>query len=125
MSTLTLETADNRTTFHPGETLELIATWELDTPPEALELRLTWYTLGKGDSDYCIVEKVAIESPVAAGTHNASIALPHGPYSYSGKLVSIAWSVALVVLPSEDSTNLDLTIGPNRSEVVLPSETVE
>ena len=47
--------ADNRAHFRPGEKLAVSALWALPAAPESLEVRLFWYTRGKGTQDVEIV----------------------------------------------------------------------
>lgn len=119
MTELKLETSGGRTTFEPTETLELTAQWTLQIRPVALEVRLVWYTRGKGDTDVQVVDTRRIENPPAFGTQQVAFHLPEGPYSFSGKLISLVWAAELVVLPSTDSHRLDLVVAPNGREVLL------
>src|SRR4029079_16624359 len=51
----------------PGESVSGQATWELDAPPRELEVRLFWYTEGRGDQDQEGVASEAGPSPGASG----------------------------------------------------------
>jgi hypothetical protein len=46
-------------------------------------------------------------------------ARPKGPYAFSGKLITLAWAIELVVLPGGETERLDLLIGPAPVEVDL------
>lgn len=117
MSTLSIETTDGRTAFEPGEEIELDLQWELDEAPETLELRLVWNTSGKGTTDIEVARTAPIEEPSASGQIRKTIRLPRSPYSFSGKLVAILWALELVALPKEESTRLEIVIGPGNEEV--------
>lgn len=117
MSTLSIETTDGRTAFEPGEEVELDLHWELEEAPETLELRLVWNTSGKGTTDIEIARTEPIEEPSASGRIRKTIRLPRSPYSFSGKLVAIIWALELVALPKEESTRLEIVIGPGNAEV--------
>ena len=116
---LGLFTADNRTAFKPGETLELSVLWALPAKPESLEVRLFWFTRGKGTEDIEVVatEKIATTAP--AGEASARFTLPAAPYSFSGKLISLTWAAELVAEPGARSSRLELILSPTGQEIIL------
>jgi hypothetical protein len=116
---LTLQTADGGTWFKPGELIEGRASWHLDEEVEAVEVRLFWYTSGKGTRDVEIVRRLRVEQPDLSGHREFSIRVPEGPYSFSGKLITLAWAIELVALPGGETERLDLRIGPQPVEVEL------
>ncbi len=114
---LTIQTTDGGTWFKPGELIEGRSTWQLDGEAEAIEVRLFWYTTGKGSQDVGIVRTLRIDRPDGSGHHDFSIRVPEGPYSFSGKLITLAWAIELVALPSGETERLDLRVGPTPVEV--------
>lgn len=118
MSWLRVETEHGRTAFEPGDEVAGTAAWSLGEPPEALELRLFWYTAGKGTRDLEVVESARCEA-VAEGRREFRFRLPAGPYSVSGKLVSVAWAVELVAEPGGEAARAEITVGPGGQEVRL------
>ncbi len=114
-----LSIADGRTAFEPGESIEVTAEWMFEENVESVELRLVWYTRGKGDTDISVVERVPFELPSLSETRQATFELPMAPYSFSGKLISLCWSIELVADGDEASHRLDITIAPGAREVVL------
>lgn len=120
---LSLSTVDGRTAFFPGERIDVDLNWNLDEPPEALELRLVWNTAGKGTTDLEVVYTERIDHPLAIDSHRVSLTLPLAPFSFSGRLVSLIWALELIALPSEESARLEITIGPGAQEVVLAPST--
>ena len=96
-----------------------VVRWDFDTAPELLELRLFWYTQGKGDEDVGLVEAIPFEAPQAAAEHAFSLELPVGPYSFSGKLISIIWALELVADEGKECKRLGIVLGPQAREVVL------
>jgi hypothetical protein len=116
---LNLQTTDGGTWFKPGELIEGRASWHLDTEIDAVEVRLFWYTTGKGSQDVEILRRLRIHSPQTSGHHDFSIRAPEGPYSFSGKLITLAWAIELVALPGEQTERLDLRIGPTPVEVEI------
>jgi len=109
---LTIEIRDSGTWFKPGETIEGTASWHLDEEAEAVEVRLFWFTQGKGARDVEVVTTRHMARPELSGTRSFEFDVPRGPYSFSGKLITLAWAVELVVLPGGETERRDLTIGP-------------
>ena len=58
MNRLRVNFVDDRASFVPGESVSGTATWELETDPQSIELRLFWYTTGKGDQDLDVVQRL-------------------------------------------------------------------
>lgn len=117
MTILTLQTADGATWFKPGEIIEGRASWDLEAEAGAIEVRLFWYTAGKGTQDVGIVRTLRTDSPTKSGHRDFSIRVPDGPYAFSGKLITLSWAMELVALPSGETERLDLQIGPQPVEV--------
>jgi hypothetical protein len=116
---LWLEVVDGRMSFAPGEEVELRAAWDLKRAPDTVEIRMVWHTAGKGDRDMAVAKTIAIDSPAAIGDQRLAVILPLGPYSFSGKLISLLWGLELVTLPDEQSTRIEVTIAPNAREVLI------
>ena len=119
MSRLAIETTDRATKFLPGEEIEVIAEWDLDEPAEAVEVRLVWYTRGKGDQDVSLVETKRFDFPSQSESRKCQFTLPHAPYSFSGKLISLIWALEVIALPLDDSKRIDITIAPGGEEITL------
>jgi hypothetical protein len=119
MSQLAIHLDDDRTAFEPGETIPASLDWSLSDPPDAIELRVVWNTVGKGTTDIGIEHVVTIDSPNLSESRRVDVPLPHAPYSFSGKLVSLVWALELVALPSGESTRQEITIAPGGGEVRL------
>ena len=111
-------TGDHR--YLPGEEIEGVAAWRAERAPAALELRLFWFTSGKGTEDLEIVQRVAFEAPLSVERRTFKLRLPDEPYSLSGRLVSLRWAVELVALPDDrDATRVDVVVAPERRPLVL------
>ncbi len=120
MSHLKIGTREDRRHFRPGEELAGAAGWELDQPPQAVEVRLIWFTRGKGSEDVGVADTVRFERPQAAEARPFRFQLPAAPSSFSGRLISLVWALEMVVLPGKQSTRLEFTLGPEGKEIVLP-----
>lgn len=113
---------ENRTALAPGDTIAGAVIWELDAAPSMAELRLLWFTRGKGTEDLAVVETVAFDNPKAGDTRPFSIRAPESPYSFSGKLISILWALELVLEPGGHCERIEVIIGPGGREIVFDSE---
>jgi len=121
MSWLSIEMNGNQTYFSPGQKIEGSARWHLEKAPENLEVRLLWFTQGKGTQDVGLVESIPVDRPLEEGSFSFSFKLPDGPYSFSGKLISLLWAVEVVTKPSDEAQRADIVVAPNGREIVLPS----
>jgi hypothetical protein len=116
---LTLQTTDGGMWFKPGELVEGRASWHLEEEAEAIEVRLFWYTSGKGTQDVEVARSLSVDQPGTSGHRDFNIRVPEGPYSFSGKLITLAWAIELVALPTGETERLDLRIGWQPVEVDL------
>lgn len=114
---LTLQTKDGGSWFKPGELVEGRAAWTTEEDVEAVEVRLFWYTTGKGTRDVEVVRTLRSDEPGTSGHRDFSIRLPEGPYSFSGKLITLAWAIEIVALPGGETERIDLVVGPQPVEV--------
>ncbi len=119
MNTVSISTHDGRTEFSPGDRLEIEASWQLAESPRAVDVRLVWYTRGKGDTDVCIVDETRFDQPRPFESRKCDFRLPEAPYSFSGKLVSLVWAVEAVVEPGDVSQRLEIVVAPNGQEINL------
>ena len=122
MSELEIRTRNDRTSFFPGEELAGEVTWQTDSDPGPIELRLFWHTAGKGTQDVELVEKISFSTPMRSDRRDFSFLLPNSPYSFSGKLISIVWALELVMLNVGDTERLEIVVSPDRSEVAFDRE---
>ena len=119
MSTLKIGTYENKTQYRPGEEVAGRALWILDELPKAVEVRLFWYTEGKGSQDVGLIDSARFDAPSERGEKDFRFALPAEPYSFSGKLISLIWELELVVLPSDETERIPITVSPTGHEVSL------
>ncbi|MCX7049938.1 MAG: hypothetical protein NTX50_31205 [Candidatus Sumerlaeota bacterium] len=88
MSDLNIQIDGGKTHFLPGEEIKGRISWRLEPKDKMIELRLFWFTKGKGTSDVEIVEKIPFENPPQEGASDFRFALPEAPHSFSGRLIS-------------------------------------
>jgi len=122
MTKLKLELADHEPHYAPGETLHGLAGWESDEPLRSVELRLLWYTEGKGTRDVHVADRRVWDSPGAIDAPLFSFDLPPGPFSFSGTLITLQWAVELVAEPGSVTERLTFTMGPGLGEIQIDSE---
>jgi hypothetical protein len=121
MSTLKIGTYEERIQFRPGEAISGRILWLLDEPEkaESADVRLFWYTEGKGSRDVEVVDTAAFDVAGRHGEVEFAFTAPPSPYSFSGKLISLRWALELVMLPTDDTERLPITISPTGDEVSL------
>jgi len=122
---LTLETKDNKTEFAPGAVVEGTVGWQLPQPPRDALLKLIWYTEGKGTQDVGIVERLELPVSQSTARNPFRFQLPPGPYSCSGRLVSVKWALELLVDRSRHVQRIELLVSPWEKEPVLEAFTGE
>jgi hypothetical protein len=116
---LVIQINEGQTGFRPGEMISGTASWTLPVAPTRVDVELFWSTRGKGTVDSRIVEWARVEQPGAVGQKAFSFKAPIEPPSFSGKLVTLLWGVRLVVQPSQEQAQVNLTISPTGQEINL------
>jgi hypothetical protein len=115
---LLVQLDDNRDRFRPGQTITGAASWIVDRIKSA-EVRLFWYTSGRGTRDAQIIASHPIANPTEAGQTAFSFQLPDQPYSFTGQLISLHWAIELVIEPGNHAASATFTLTPTGSEIVL------
>lgn len=110
---------DDKRNFFPGETISGEVKWSFPECPDSVELRLFWYTQGKGDGDIGIVETVGFAPLSPAESHKFRIILPDSPYSFSGRLISLCWALELVSKSPASTAREEIVLSPTGEEIVL------
>ena len=82
-----------RGAFAPGESVSGTVSWQLDAPADSVEVRLFWYTRGKGTTDVQVVKSQHFDVTGASGKRPFKFVLPPEPYSFSGRLISLIWAL--------------------------------
>ncbi|MBN2513131.1 MAG: hypothetical protein JXB18_09360 [Sedimentisphaerales bacterium] len=123
MSPLTIDIDDLKTSFQPGQIIRGQVHWQADSTPPKACLRLLWYTKGKGTEDVGIVENVEFSDPQQNDRRPYQFKIPEGPYSFSGELLSLVWSLELVV--GKQFSRQDITVSPDGHEIRLHETVLE
>ena len=112
---------DENTDFIPGESIAGTVQWNRTNQGDCdrIEIRLIWYTHGKGDRDYGIADSKAVSEVQQTDSISFEFVAPHRPYSFSGKIVSLQWAIEAITFPDLGAEQLQLTITPDRQKIVL------
>jgi hypothetical protein len=121
MSELDISLHESRTSYAPGDTVRGTVQWNVQGNPQRLDLSLLWYTTGKGTRDVGVIETLAVDNPGSFGSRDFAFTLPYGPYSFSGKLISLIWVLELSCTPGEGIVRQEITVSPTGREIVLGS----
>jgi hypothetical protein len=121
MIELSIALDGDRAAFAPGEEICGAASWTTDSSTRKIELRLFWFTRGKGTEDAGVIETLSFDQPLPRETRSFRLRLPTAPYSCSGQLISIIWALELVTTPGDTVVRREIEMGPERKEVRLQS----
>ena len=121
MTELRIDFAEHKSAFEPGEEITGNVSWSLEKAARAVELRLFWFTRGKGTEDAGVVQTIRFEQPLPQETRSFQLRLPDAPYSFSGKLISLVWALELIVSPSKEVARREFEMGPGAREIRLES----
>ena len=118
MSFCAIKLSHGRNTFAPAEKLTGSVEWNLNKLPESAEVRLFWYTTGKGDQDVSIVEKRTL-IPSMQYQGEFEFVVPEGPFSFSGKLISLVWAIELVCAGADAVARETIVVSPAGKDIQL------
>lgn len=121
MSSIQIEIRDGVTAFRPGDEVAGTVRWQLDRPPRSLEVRLFWYAAGAGERDVVVVAVLPLADPAAEDHRPFRFQLPVGPFSFSGKVVSLTWAVEAVAEPGDQTGRVEIVVSPTGREILLPA----
>lgn len=107
-----------RAQYRPGDTVRGTFRWRQPNPYEALELKLRWFTSGKGARDSGVVRSIRFVKPGCTGERSFHMPLPVEAYSFSGQLISLTW--ALELTQGGSRRQVEITISPSGREIYLP-----
>ena len=114
-----IEFDNDQRAYQPGGVVDGTVRWQLDETPERLELFLFWHTSGKGTNDVSVIDSRVYENVLVSDEQRFSFTLPQGPYSFSGKLITLQWSLELTVIPKGITVRKIITLSPSGSEITL------
>jgi hypothetical protein len=121
VSWLRIKIDGSRTSFQPGEVVAGTADWKLDGPArpgDAVELRLLWFTSGRGTRDAERIATAEFESPAEEDHRPFRFELPRSPYSFEGRLITLTWALEAAIA-GKSLGRLELTVSPTGEPVRL------
>lgn len=113
-ATITIERSDLR----PYETVTGRVAWQLESEPRNLELRLCWFTRGRGTEESRTIEVLSL-GDTSRGERSFSFRLPAEPWSTHGKLIQIVWALEVVAKKTGSLAVEEFVVSPQRREIVL------
>jgi hypothetical protein len=113
-TTITIERRDLR----PHETVTGRVTWQLEKEPRDLELRLCWFTRGRGTEESCAIDALPLGDTLH-GERSFSFCLPAEPWSTNGTLIQIAWALEVVAKKTGSLAVAEFVVAPQRLEIAL------
>lgn len=116
MINIQLENAES--VYRPGETISGSVEWTEETG-DSLEVRLIWFTRGKGDRDFELISAHTVKAFGPSGSENFQFPAPHRPQSFAGKLISLQWAIEAIVFPSHNTKLQNLTISNTGEEIQI------
>ncbi len=110
----------DRDALEPGERLTGTVEWDQgDSVAQSLWISLLWHTEGKGTEDSDTVDQVEIHSPTRTGSQSFEFQLPSAPWSFSGRLISLIWTVEASLESTDLLTNAPFISAPEGQEILL------
>lgn len=120
MIRLDIAVRDLKFSYAPGETIAGFVSWELDFVPTSADLRLFWYTEGKGTQDLLVVASQAFANPEQQDRREFQLTVPiEGPLSFSGTFITLAWALELILEPSTQAQRLEILVSNDGREIRL------
>jgi hypothetical protein len=115
-----LQLTNVKRSYSPGEVIEVRIKWDVSKPADRFDVELSWATRGKGTVD----EEIAASAVVVAGGRTSGegsfrITAPNGPYSFSGRLVSLVWILAASSVDGKESSEEHVLIAPGGQELLV------
>jgi len=113
-TTITIKRRD----LQPHETVTGSVTWQLEKEPRDLELRLCWFTRGRGTEESRTIEALPLGDTLR-GERAFSFRLPAEPWSTNGTLIQIAWALEVVAKKTGSLAAAEFVVAPQRREIEL------
>lgn len=96
----------------PGDTLPVAVVRDRAAKGGPVTVQLGWYTDGRGTRDAAIAftETIAVLEP--GGHHHIDVHVPEAPWTFQGKLISVAWRLEVLDAARRPLAGTDLVVGP-------------
>jgi len=119
MATMTIQLDREDRAYVPGEPITGRVQWDLDQGSERVTVRLIWQTSGKGNRDTGVVNETQWDRVPLSGERAFDFPGVEGPYSFSGKLITVGWLIEAVAEPGEGYAEQSFSVSPTGSEVAI------
>jgi hypothetical protein len=111
---------NEQTAFLPGDLISGTVRWtDIQENPKQIDIRLIWYTKGKGQQNHGVFNTVTVATPQNQGESGFQFTAPHRPFSFSGKLISLVWAIEVVVFPDLEAERSEVVISKDGKEILL------
>ncbi len=114
---ISIQVKNNQTSFKPGDKVEGSIIWDLPKEPKEITVNLFWATDGKGSQDIEVVDFRKFQAYCKTGNDSFSFTLPIAPYSFSGNLISISWTLEAFAKSGRDNCQYELIMAPQGEEI--------
>ena len=105
--------------YAPGERLFFTLARDGAATPGPLTVQLGWFTEGKGTRDAALAWSERIENLAPGGQRDFEVPLPAAPWSFSGKLIALAWRLEVLDDRGQPLVGIPLVIGPGGAATTL------
>jgi hypothetical protein len=121
MNQIDVRLNQSKSQFLPMEWIEGRVSWNLKSAPRDIEIRLLWFTEGKGTTDLNVVESLSLgaDSSRLNGDAPFRFQLPSAPHSFSGALISLLWAVEAVPTGQNIAGRAEFVLSPDGKEIEL------
>ena len=114
----------------PGSLLRAEIRWHCEHAPLGGSVELGWATAGKGSGDTQVLQHTelaelpradqAAPAPLQASDARIfALQLPAGPYSFSGTLISLTWTLRARLDPDDERATIEIVLAPDGEELRL------
>lgn len=103
--------------YFPGETIRGEVLWDLSKDTEEVTLSLGWWTSGAGTKDESIFDFTSWTTPPRIGKETFAFTLPPGPFSFSGRLISLEWALELTAKKLDGRSVQTFILSPTGQEL--------
>jgi hypothetical protein len=103
--------------YFPGERVEGELVWSFPSAGQTLHVRLIVTTSGRGSQDETAFAEETVPAARGRGSKRFSLKLPEGPYSFSGKLISLIWAVEASTEAGGATVRKGIVVSPTGEEI--------
>lgn len=108
------------THFAPNSKVKGTILWQVSDKNKTLDLRLFWFTEGRGTQDVGIADELAINTlGNTQGEQEFTLQLPEAPVSFLGSLICLQWALEAEAIEDHDSERVEITVSLTDSEIEL------